>query len=276
VIPRDYISAWGEKVPWRTLAQVEQDLVVSRAMTEIFTQAVITEQMVMRGGTAFHKLLLDYPGRYSEDIDLVMRKECPTGELIDAVRSILDPWLGTPRRDWREDRLAIKYRFESSEEPVQPMRLKVEINPVEHLSLLPTRESHFEMANPWFTGTADIAIYHPDQMFGSKMRALYGRRKGRDLFDLWLALESDLVDPSAVVESFQAYGERHGEAISRAMFEANLISKFKDRRFHDDLAPLLPADSDYDPDAAVQLVLEELVSRLPGEPWQGEGDSPGS
>ncbi len=269
MIPRDYISAWAESVPWTTPAQVEQDLVVSRAMTEIFNQPAFADQMVMRGGTAFHKLLLDRPGRYSEDIDLVMREEGPTGELIDAVRGVLDAWLGTPRRDWREDRLAIKYRFESSEDPVRPMRLKVEVNPVEHLDVLPTREAHFEVVNPWFTGSADIPIYHPDQMFGSKMRALYGRRKGRDLFDLWLAIDSGLLDPAAVVESFQAYSVRHGEAISRAMFEENLINKSSDRRFHDDLAPLLPADSDYDPQQAVRVVLEELVSRLPGEPWQG-------
>lgn len=270
MIPQRHIIAWRSVVPWVEDAQVEQDLVLSRAIVALFQQPILNSQLVMRGGTAFNKLILSSPARYSEDIDLVMREEGPIGTLIDAVRSVLDPWLGSPRRDWRTDRLSIKYRFDSSEEPARPMRLKIEINPVEHLAILHVGSSHFEVDNPWFSGSADVPVYHADEMFGSKMHALYHRKKGRDLFDLWLALDRNLIDATSVVQCFQHYSEHQDNPVSRAQFEANLLSKFQDRRFHEDLAPLLSNDTNYDPGEAIKVIMEELISRLPGDPWQGE------
>jgi len=37
VIPRDYITEWRNKAPWVDDAQVEQDLVISKALVDIFT-----------------------------------------------------------------------------------------------------------------------------------------------------------------------------------------------------------------------------------------------
>lgn len=36
MIPKDYITAWRVPAPWRQGAQVEQDLVISRAIVEMF------------------------------------------------------------------------------------------------------------------------------------------------------------------------------------------------------------------------------------------------
>ncbi len=35
MIPRDFITAWQAQAPWPIRAQVEQDLVISRALVEI-------------------------------------------------------------------------------------------------------------------------------------------------------------------------------------------------------------------------------------------------
>jgi hypothetical protein len=37
VIPRDYITEWRARAPWTQDFQVEQDLVISRALVEIFS-----------------------------------------------------------------------------------------------------------------------------------------------------------------------------------------------------------------------------------------------
>lgn len=37
MIPRDYVTAWRARAPWVQDAQVEQDLVLSRALVEIFS-----------------------------------------------------------------------------------------------------------------------------------------------------------------------------------------------------------------------------------------------
>ena len=40
------------------------------------------------------------------------------------------------------------------------------------------------MASRWFTGAAKVLTYDLDELLGTKLRALYQRKKGRDLFDL--------------------------------------------------------------------------------------------
>ncbi|MBI5442214.1 MAG: nucleotidyl transferase AbiEii/AbiGii toxin family protein [Deltaproteobacteria bacterium] len=74
MIPRAHITAWRGTAPWLTDAQVEQDLALSRALVEIYADPILPNAFAFRGGTAFNKLYLRPPARYSEDIDLVQVK----------------------------------------------------------------------------------------------------------------------------------------------------------------------------------------------------------
>jgi len=123
MIPRAHITAWRSQTPWPTDAQVEQDLLLTRALIEIFKSSAIVGAVAFRGGTALHKLYFEHPGRYSEDIDLVQIEAGPIGNLLDAIRERLDPWLGEPRRRRGPGRVAIVYRFDTTLEPSQKMRL---------------------------------------------------------------------------------------------------------------------------------------------------------
>ena len=104
MIPRDYINEWRDRAPWRLDAQVEQDLVISRALVEMYSVPDIAKRIAFRGGTALYKLYVQPPARYSEDIDLVQIQPEPIGETLDLVRVALDPWLGTPQRKLKEGR----------------------------------------------------------------------------------------------------------------------------------------------------------------------------
>ncbi len=96
------------------------------------------------------------------------------------------------------------------------MRLKIEINTREHFSVLGTTRQSFTVDNPWFKGTTELPIYHLDELLGTKMRALYQRKKGRDLYDLWLGLRSDDADSNRIVECFSAlHGSRWRDRLSR-------------------------------------------------------------
>lgn len=77
MIPRANITAWRATAPWPDNSQVEQDLILSRALADIFRHPVVADHAVFRGGTSLHKLFFDPAGRYSEDIDLVQRKAGP-------------------------------------------------------------------------------------------------------------------------------------------------------------------------------------------------------
>ena len=58
MIPTADILAWRNEHPWVSNAQVEQDLIICRAVIELFARPVLREQLAFRGGTALHKLFL--------------------------------------------------------------------------------------------------------------------------------------------------------------------------------------------------------------------------
>lgn len=269
MIPRAHVTAWRASAPWPTDAQVEQDLVLSRALVEIFSLSAVAELIAFRGGSALHKLFLKQPGRYSEDIDLVQIAEGPIGPAIDTIRSTLDSWLGKPRRNQTQGRFTMLYRFETTSRPVQMMRLKVEINTREHFTVFGLYQPLFNIRNPWFAKQININTYRIEELLGTKLRALYQRKKGRDLYDLWLALTSLKIDDRKVVRCFERYLEHEGISISRAQFEKNMAAKLKDPAFLGDIDPLLPAGVQYDTGNAGVVIQERLIARLRGEPWKG-------
>ncbi len=264
MISRAYITAWRSTVPWSTDAQVEQDLVLSRAVVDLFSDPLICRELALRGGTALHKLYLSPAGRYSEDIDLVQVAAGPIGGAMDAVRARLDPWLEKPHWKQGEGRVTIAHRFQSEAQPTTPLRFKVEINTREHFCVLGTRRIQLDVSNPWYTGSADVLTYEPEELLGTKLRALYQRKRGRDLFDLAVALDRiDGLDSAKIVACFTRYIEEEGRRITRTEFVENLARKIGDEVFLRDLPPLLALGLTFDPASAAHRVRSELLSRLP-------------
>jgi predicted nucleotidyltransferase component of viral defense system len=268
VIPRDFITAWRNQAPWPSDEQVEQDLVISRALVEVFSAQELARRLAWRGGTALHKLYLQPAARYSEDIDLVQVGPEPIGATLDLLRHALDSWLGTPRLVFKEGRVNLVYLFDSEGPPAVRLRLKIEINTREHFCEHGYVSLPFSVESPWFNGRAKVTTFTLEELLGTKLRALYQRKKGRDLFDLWMALGRDDVDPEWVVDCFHRYMREGGHSASRAQFEENLAAKRQDPRFIADIAPLLRPEVDWHPDAALDTVLRSLVARLPGNPWR--------
>lgn len=117
MIPADFITEWRRVAPWPSNEQVEQDLIISRAIVEMYNREEVAERLAGRGGTALHKLYLHPAPRYSEDIDLVQVDAEPIGDTLDILRGVLDPWLGEPRRLFKEGRVNLVYRFDSEGAP---------------------------------------------------------------------------------------------------------------------------------------------------------------
>ena len=269
MISRAHITAWLPYAPWPLDEQVEQDLVLSRALVEIFRNPLITQAVAFRGGTALHKLFLPKPGRYSEDIDLVQIESGAIGPILDAIRVTLDPWLGQPKRKQSQGRVTMIYRYETTIKPIQTMRLKVEINTREHFAHFGIQRRHFIVDSPWFSGDASIGVYAIEELLGTKLRALYQRKKGRDLYDLWFALTSLEMDDDKIIDCFHRYLEHEGLAVSRAEFEENLNDKLRNRSFLGDIQKLLPRGVSYDVAEAAPLVSQRLITHLRGDPWKG-------
>lgn len=117
MIPRLNIIAWGQTFPWVDERQIEQDLIISRAVIELFNDPFLKDRLRFRGGTALNKLHFPEPLRYSEDIDLVRTTAGPIGPILDAVRRILQPWMGQAQFDQSAMAPKLRFRFRPRTNP---------------------------------------------------------------------------------------------------------------------------------------------------------------
>ena len=269
MIPRAYLQEWSAEAPWPDLRQVEQDLVICRALCDLFNAPELTGKIAFRGGTAINKLLFRQPLRYSEDIDLVQIKSEPIGTTVDAIREAL-AWLGTCNRTRAGHSMHLVFRFAPEVAPDTALRLKVEINTREHGSLLGVKKYPFEVASGWHQDKTEITSFEREELFGTKLRALLQRRRGRDLFDLNEGLKQLALDSKKLVACLDHYLALEGKPISRAEAEQRMLEKLT-RNLTEDIDPLLPAGvrfTDADAIEAFCRVWTELVARIKGDPWK--------
>ncbi len=263
MIPQAYITAWSQHVPWQSNEQVEQDLVICRALVEIFSDEWLANSLAFRGGTALHKLYLQPQTRYSEDIDLVQVRTEPIKETIQRLQTAL-AFLGDTVVKPRKDGTQIICRFDSEFPPSIKLRLKVETNTREHFTVHGLQQFPFEVKSFWFNGKCELTTYRLEELLGTKLRALYQRRKGRDLYDMHIALtqQTDL-DREALLHSYREYMKFSVQnPPSRKEFLLNLEAKMKDAEFLGDTTALLKPDIPYNPEVAYQLVRTQLIERI--------------
>lgn len=200
--------------------------------------------------------------RYSEDIDLVQITSGPIKETYDHIRDALS-FLGEPKVKQNKNNNTLIYRLTSDTIPRVPIRLKVEINCKEHFSVYPMRIIPFQVENDWYTGECEILTYELEELAGTKLRALYQRRKGRDLFDLYKILSKNDVDDNKILECYHKYMAFVVDHIpTKKEFLINMEEKIQDTDFLGDTSQLLRFDENYDPIKAYELVKSRLINKL--------------
>jgi predicted nucleotidyltransferase component of viral defense system len=262
MIPKNHIIEWKKNANWSLDSQVEQDLIISRAIVEIFNNKILSEKLAFRGGTALHKLFLTPQSRYSEDIDLVQIKSEPIKPIYNELEKVLK-FIGMPQTKTSKDNNTAFYRFESEIPPVVKLKLKIEINCREHFTELGFSKVPFEINTKWYKGKCEIITYQIEELLGTKIRALYQRSKGRDLYDLYKAIISTDVNVESVIECYKTYMEKGGYKIpTRKVYIANTDKKMKDKEFLNDINALLKPGEKYDNDIAYQLIKEAILEKL--------------
>ena len=263
MIPQAFITEWANHVPWQTNEQVEQDLVICRALVEVFSDKWLASSLAFRGGTALHKLYLPSQPRYSEDIDLVQIRPEPIKETIQRLQERL-AFLGEGSVVQKNSNNTLKYTFESEFPPVQNLRLKVETNCREHFTVLGYQQFPFEVKSAWFTGSCNITTYKLEELLGTKLRALYQRRKGRDLYDMYKALvQLPKLNTEAILQCYHQYMDFVADQPpTQKMYLQNIEGKMQDDEFIGDLAALIRPTEKYDQHAAFEIVRTELLEKL--------------
>lgn len=258
MIPNLAIADWANTVPWPNRDQLEQDLTLARLIIEIANDPYLGDELVFRGGTCLHKLHLNPGLRYSEDLDYVRRTAGGIGALLAALRNIGERLRMNVAVDVSKyPKVKFRAPFESGS---GTMRIKIEVNTYERSPSQPLTHVPFSVRSPWFDGAADVQTFQPAELVSTKLRALYQRSKGRDLFDLWLALTHLASPPDDILASFVPY---RPEKYTGTLAIANLQLKVQDRAFRKDLDTLVGQWPDgYDIDHAATLIIQQLLSRI--------------
>ena len=102
--------------------------------------------------------------------------------------------------------------------------------------------------------------FQAEELTATKIRALYQREKGRDLFDIWLSLDFLKLDPYIIAEAFKVY---RPEKFTAELAIDNLKKKLKSERFLNDIDNLsVSKEVDYQPVVAAGMVIEKLLCLL--------------
>lgn len=263
MIPKPYIAEWQKHAPWKDFGQVEQDLIISRVLVEIFSDDFLRENLAFRGGTALHKLYLHPAPRYSEDIDLVQIKEGSIKPIMQRLGEVITFFEEDRRTKVGGHGAKAFYRFTSEYDEIR-MRLKLEINCKEHFNVLDWVEFPFEIESEWFSGKAKIRTYNINELLGTKLRALYQRSKGRDLFDLDYARRNMELNIEQIIESLKMYTEftTGNRPPSQKEFLLNIEEKENNRDFTGDMEALLRSDISYNEAAAFEWLKTELIEKI--------------
>jgi len=263
MIPKPYIAKWQANSPWNEFSQVEQDLIISRTLVEIFSDEFLRENLAFRGGTALHKLYLNPAPRYSEDIDLVQIKEGPIKPIMERLNEVITFFEEKRTTQVRGHGAKVLYRFTSEYEQIR-MRLKLEINCHEHFNVLEWVDFPFEVESEWFYGKTELRTYNINELLGTKLRALYQRSKGRDLFDLDYARQNIDLDYEQIITCFKKYtslatGKRPP---SKKEFLLNIEEKEFSAGFIGDMEALLRPNIKYNQSDAFLWLKNELIEKM--------------
>lgn len=263
MIPKPYIAKWQEHSPWKEFSQIEQDLVISRVLVEIFSDEFLRENLAFRGGTALHKLYLNPASRYSEDIDFVQIKPGPIKPIMQRIAEVVT-FFEEPRKTLVKGHGAkVLYRFTSEYEEIR-LRLKLEINCKEHFNVLDWIDFPFEVESEWFKGSSKIRTYNINELLGSKLRALYQRSKGRDLFDLDYSRLNLELNLEQIIQCFREYitfatGKKPP---SQREFLMNIEEKENNPDFTGDMEAILRTGLEYNQNTAFEWLKSELIARI--------------
>ena len=263
MIAKPDIAKWQEHAPWKEFAQVEQDLIISRVLVDIFSDDFLRENLAFRGGTALHKLYLNPAPRYSEDIDLVQIKSGPIKPIMERIGEVITFFEEDRKTENRGHGIKALYRFTSEYEEIR-MRLKLEINCREHFNVLDWVNFPYEVQSEWFEGKCEIRTYSINELLGTKLRALYQRSKGRDLFDLnYAGLNTD-INFDEILECFRKYTEFATEKRppSQKEFLQNIEAKENDRDFAGDMEALLRPEIKYNQQEAFEWPKDEVIEKM--------------
>ncbi|MDD5658174.1 MAG: nucleotidyl transferase AbiEii/AbiGii toxin family protein, partial [Elusimicrobia bacterium] len=260
-IHRGRLVAWAARIGIPNLALAEHDLRLTHALAGRYKSSALKDSLGFKGGTALNKIYFGKFNRLSVDLDFnligppqeAVKQGAPARKAAEAVLRDQDPSYEF-KYSYRADQTTLIARYTPlSGGAKQP--LKIELSTRESVPILGLIEK--AIPSPDAEPAIQVKTYRLDELIATKIRALYDRKKGRDVFDLDRALQME-IDWAAVRKMAYYYFYRSGKVFNWSLLKANLEAKAADRRFSDDIAPFLRPDVEFDPARATRGVIAAL------------------
>ena len=181
------VVAWQKASPVSLdPAQAEQEMLLRRMIIEIGGDSFLSDAVVCSGGTTLHQVLLPRPRRYSEDLDLMLSADLVALKpLCDRWHDVIAPSLdGTVKIDIRGE--FVKFRLAVPSRLHKMVMIKAELarSPHHKRAAATAQTRVVAMTTEWFSGATRVACVDPVTLAASKVAAIHGRNKPRDLSDL--------------------------------------------------------------------------------------------
>lgn len=181
------VRKWGDLIDINNLNVAEHDYRISYLLSDICSNEFLKDKLLLKGGTAINKLHLKSLSRISLDLDFnhIGSKE----EVLKSVRRIRETLIQIAKeqdqsykvtfdRRYEQTTIHLKYNSVTGQQPIQP--IKIEVSHVERFPILKTESKELMLYN----SQTSIETYRIEELLATKLRTIYDRMKGRDLYDL--------------------------------------------------------------------------------------------
>jgi len=178
------------------LGALEKDYVLTLVLDLIYAEPAWRENLVVKGGTALHKVYLGR--RLSLDLDFTAQQPIS----LEAIRPTLEiPELQGQVKDVHEYHDALTIDRLSFVGPLQhPNSIKVDISFREKVQMTP----RWMMVATPYGPSFGVTCMTLEEILAEKVRAALMRRAPRDYFDLWLLLQRRDINLAALPHLIQA------------------------------------------------------------------------
>lgn len=252
------IKKWSAEIGIADLGFSELDMRLLNALNVIYSDKFLASRLYLKGGTAINKLYLQKTARLSVDLDFnsIGRKEDVMAErnkVRDKIMLLLreqdEDYIMKKKDTYEQTTIKVGYApvFGPSKQ-----YMKLEISNIERFPVLGKAMKEFKV--PDSEDIIKINTYVIEELIATKLRALYDRLKGRDIYDLYFLSSFDF-DRIYVRKLVLYYFYRSKKIFDPKLFFKNISDKFMSGRYVDDVFTFIRADVPFSIDKGVERLL---------------------
>jgi len=211
VLTRQQLEIINRKSLYYPLHIAEKDYFLALVM-QIIATSPTGQTLIFKGGTALYHCYLDQY-RFSEDLDFSSNK---TPLPIEEVRKIFDniDYLSI-KKDYLSSATIKLEKLQYTGPLIQPNSLKVEIDFLQNVLLPPQTMAYRNVWGVDFT----VTVMNIKEICAEKIRAMSGRARYRDFYDIYTLLEKYQLDLNEIVSYVRQKEIR--QPITKASIQTN-------------------------------------------------------